>query len=84
MKYEMIKKVEEYTKEICRSKNTARKYLQKTGIYDKDGKLTKEYIYKSIMSLEEFFDDAIMAKNFIKITKEIIKEESNKHIKVLK
>ena len=37
------KAMQRQTKKICKSKKTARKYLQKIGIYGKDGNLTKNY-----------------------------------------
>jgi len=38
-----IKEFEKYSKKICSSKKSARKFLIDCGIYTKEGKLTKEY-----------------------------------------
>jgi len=40
---EIINSMKKATKEILKSKESAKAFLDKTGIYTKDGKLTKEY-----------------------------------------
>lgn len=40
-----LKEFNKYTKEITSSKEKSQKYLTEVGIYDKNGKLNKEYKY---------------------------------------
>jgi hypothetical protein len=40
---DFIRRVRMLTKEMCSSKEKSREFLVSTGIYDKDGNLTKRY-----------------------------------------